>query len=172
MSTLSGRLPENCYGEITVPESGRGILGCRRRLLYMNNKTVGQHVLWQRAIQSDDVKSVEALLKDHDYLPMQCVQRFRVDGTWFLLDPLCEAAHRNCIPVCELLLASGKNPNSDTTGLAEYRGTQVRGRMLDTNYLLKWTPHGIWFLLFLSGCCTARASSPPGQECSSAEPRH
>lgn len=97
----------------------------------MTDESVKKHILWQRAIQSDDVHSVRALLREHPYLEAQCVQKFCKDGTWFLLDPLCEAAHRNCIPVAKAILETGKSPNQ-AVGLAEYRSGRAGA------YCLAW----------------------------------
>jgi ankyrin repeat protein len=80
---------------------------------------------WQRAIENEDIELAKELLERNERHSIQCLQKFRKDGTWYLVDPLCEVARRNSIPLAVLILKDGRNPNS-TYGQGQYNG-EVHG---------------------------------------------
>jgi|GEM_PF-816838 len=95
---------------------------------YLNRWQIDE---WHRAIESDHAEAVARLLEEDDLLVRRCIQKFRKDGTWFLVDSLCEAARRNCIPVAKLILEADRSPNV-TFGQGQWNG-EVPGA-----YCLAW----------------------------------
>lgn len=77
---------------------------------------------WQVAIETGDVDKVRQLIVD-PYIQPQCLRKYRSDGTWFLLDPLCAAAQLPSPAIAELMLDNGRNPNV-VYGLGQYNGTR------------------------------------------------
>ncbi len=47
---------------------------------------------WQHAIENENVEGVKTILENDWTHALQCLQKFRKDGTWYLMDPLCEVA--------------------------------------------------------------------------------
>jgi len=65
---------------------------------------------WQVAIETGDVEKVRQLIVD-PYIQPQCLRKYRPDGTWFLLDPLCAAAQLESVEIAALMLDNDRNPN-------------------------------------------------------------
>lgn len=81
-----------------------------------------QPTSWQIAIETGDTDSVRALIVDPFVIP-QCLRKYRPDGTWFLLDPLCAAAQLESSAIAEVMLDHERNPNV-VYGLVQYNGTR------------------------------------------------
>ena len=81
------------------------------------------HLPITRAIESDDLETVRDLLSKSQSKCVQCLQTFRPDGTWYLVDPLCEAAWGNSFPIVQAML--DREPNH-TVGLGQYNG-EIKG---------------------------------------------
>ena len=77
---------------------------------------------WQVAIETGDVDKVRELIDD-PFVQLQCLRKYRPDGTWFLLDPLCAAAQLESPEIATLMLDNDRNPNV-VYGLAQYNGTR------------------------------------------------
>jgi len=77
---------------------------------------------WQVAIETGDVEKVRQLIVD-PYIQPQCLRKYRPDGTWFLLDPLCAAAQLESVEIAALMLDNDRNPNV-VYGLGQYNGTR------------------------------------------------
>ena len=92
------------------------------RAAYLNRWQISD---WQRAIENDDVDRVRELLEESQRHCVQCLQKFRTDGTWYLVDPLCEAARRNCVAIVTAMLEHKRLPNY-TVGLGQYNG-EIKG---------------------------------------------
>ena len=92
------------------------------RVVYLNRWQISD---WQRAIENDDIDKVRELLEESQRRCVKCLQKFRQDGTWYLVDPLCEAARRNCVPVVKAMLEHKRLPNY-TVGLGQYNG-EIKG---------------------------------------------
>ncbi len=92
------------------------------RAAYLNRWQISD---WQRAIENDDVDRVRELLEESQRRCVKCLQKFRTDGTWYLVDPLCEAARRNCVPIVKAMLEH-KRLSNYTVGLGQYNG-EIKG---------------------------------------------
>ena len=86
---------------------------------------------WQRAMQAGDAKTVARLLSEWKGYRRNNIQKFRRDGTWFSLDPLCEAARNDSLPIARLLVEYGNEPNV-TIGQGAYNASVPR------SYCLAW----------------------------------
>ena len=71
-------------------------------------KQVGKR--WQEAIENDNIPVLNELL-GVPLILAQCVKRYRIDGTWFLFDSLCECVRRNNFEMVLKMLEAGRNPN-------------------------------------------------------------
>ena len=92
------------------------------RAAYLNRWQISE---WQRAIENDDVGAVIKMLETNQTHCVQCLQKFRADGTWYLLDPLCAAARQNSVSIVKAMLDHQRLPNY-TVGLGQYNG-EIKG---------------------------------------------